>query len=550
MARTKKRVCQHCGEPLLPDASKQRVYCSHSCQQAAYKLRKKKAVKPAKKKASTPRKKKVPQTGVKHDRLTPDGIEIAEIYRYFIETFIRHTDREYYDKPFLLDQFQWEDIVLPLVGTLGDDGQRFYEEALIGMRREMGKSEIAAALGLAFMLMEPMPKGEYGIVATDRDQAGIVFDKICSMVALSPKLSSIFEIQTKKLIHRETGATFKTYPAEARAVQGAHFLVVICDEAHEWKNTQLYSGLRSGQGNQKSPLLIIITTAAEHRQGPLWDYIIPRFQKNPRAFIYWVGAQTLEEQQADIPFDPADKKLWEKVCVASWHTMEGIGKLFGSLPLSDFIRYILNIFPPDSLGADMALEPDKVDACLCDGEFDWNRPLSLGIDGAVNGDSFALVFSANAEDGAVESYPVIFTHGTDEGRYDLTQIEELIYEYYMDRDLQRIAVDPARLVMFVQHLKIRYGIPIEDFAQNDKNMCAASGYVYSLIDEGRQRIYGPDRDLLAQHLKNCAKSKSKAYGWRFDKTTNKAKIDGAIAMAMADMTLDQNEPVSMEIVSW
>ncbi|NTU88600.1 MAG: hypothetical protein HGA54_01645 [Actinobacteria bacterium] len=37
------RLCYNCGKPLPPDADIQRRYCSHACQQSAYKARKKKA---------------------------------------------------------------------------------------------------------------------------------------------------------------------------------------------------------------------------------------------------------------------------------------------------------------------------------------------------------------------------------------------------------------------------------------------------------------------------------------------------------------------------
>lgn len=475
-------------------------------------------------------------------RVTPKGRKKAEIYDYFARTHVRHTDREWYDKPFLLDKWQWEDIWKPVFGTLKPDGTRRYRQALIGVKRYTGKSEISARIMLTVMMMEPMPEGEYGIIASSKPQAQIVFDKICAMVRLDPELSAVFEVLKKEIRHRETGATLSTYPADEAAIQGHHFVCCIGDEAHVWKSTAIFSAIVSGMKDRNS-LFIIITTAGSKRRGVLWDYIIPTMLANPDAYVIWKGAQTLEEQLAGAKFDPADRRLWRKCVFASWHTMQQMEELHRTLPLAEFVRYELNVFPPDDLGADMAFKPSRVKRCADAGEFPWDAPLSMGIDGANSGDSFALVIAANDPENSsvVRAYPIIFDEAGEDGFYDIEQIEQLVREYYDERDMRRIAMDPARLLLMAQHLQKKWGVPVESFAQSGSNMGAASAYLLTLVDEGRLRIHGPDSAKLIEHMTNATRDDAGAWGWRLGKTASRAKIDGCIALAIAALVLDAND---------
>lgn len=483
-----------------------------------------------------------PNKRPKKPRITAARRKIAELYDFFASTYIKHTDREYYDQPFTLEPWQWGDIWLPIFGT-NTNGKRWYNKALIGLPRITGKSELAARIVLTVFMMEPLPEGEYGIVASSKEQAKIVFRKVGSMIRLSPELSARFDILKNEIVDKDTGATIKIFPAEEAALQGVHLICAVLDEAHVWKSTAIYTSVLSGMKGQPNALLVIITTAGARRAGPLWDSIIPTLMKDEHAYIHWAGGQSLKDQIAGKSCDYRSGHVWRKACFASWHSMEDIRDQYNSLPLSDFIRYVLNIFPPDDLAVDRYFKPRHVRACVAtdDEEFDWDTTLALGIDGAVSGDSFALVFTAAGGRGIVHSWPVIFSDPTMEGRYDLTQIEELVLEYYETYELNRIGIDPARLVMFAQHLIVRYGVPIEEFAQSNMNMAAVSSYLEELISEHRLRIFGPDTDLLVEHLINCTKEPAAQYGYRMGKTGEKnQKNDGAIAVGISALLLDQS----------
>lgn len=468
-----------------------------------------------------------------------NSLKTAKVYDFAASAYLRHTEKEWYDKPFLLEPWQFNHLWRPILGTLDEHGNRWFKQALIGLPREYGKSEISARFLLTIMLMEPTPNGEYGIVASSKDQARIVYGKICTMIRLDPELSAKFEIGKNEAVVKDTGAKVFVLPAEEAAIQGHHFTVCIIDEMHVHKSTAIYTACRSGM-NGKNSLLLIITTAARKRTGPLWDYIVPRFLRNPRAYVYWLGGQTLEQQIANEPFNPSDRRMWRRIACASWHSVEEIAEKFEELPLPDFVRYVLNIFPPDSLGVAPAFNARKIDACTSAEAFPWDVTLCLGIDGAVSGDAIALVFTARDEEDSsvIHAYPVIIDETGHDGYYELEPLENLIYEYWSDKDVQRIGVDPAWLVILYQHLKDRYGIPIESYSQSDINMAAASAHLKTLIDEERLVIHGTDSAKMVRHLKNAERGSARAYGWRMTKSIDRAKIDAAIACSISAMLLD------------
>jgi phage terminase large subunit-like protein len=472
-------------------------------------------------------------------KITSSGVKQAHIYDYFAEGWLCHTDKKWYGKPFALENWQWDGIWKPVFATLNPDGTRWYNRVLIGEPREHGKSEIAARIVLTIMLMEPVPNGEYGIIASSEKQAGVVFEKVTTMIRLNPELSAKFEILKKTVVVRDTGARFGVYPATEASVQGLHFTVCVIDEMHVHRNTSIYSAVSSGM-DEDSSLLIIISTAAASRKGPLWDHVIPRFLADPHAYVYWIGAQTLQQQIAGVHLNYNDKRLWRKAAVASWHTKDRVAKKYRDLPLSEFIRYILNVFPPEDLGADMAFSASSCNRCLSTEPFDWSRTLSLGIDGATSGDSFALVFTTpDIDDSAtVHAYPIIYDEPGENGYYDLVQIEDLIYEYWSEYSLERIGIDPAWLMLLAQHLKDRYGIPIESYSQSDVNMANASSYLKRLLDERRLIMHGPDAAKCIAHMKAAVRGTARAHGWRMTKDGNKSKIDGAIATSISAILLD------------
>jgi len=222
-------------------------------------------------------------------RTTKLGERAAHLVSTFLAAFIRHPDRAFAGQPFILEGWQRDHIVRPIFGCLDRRGQRKYREAILGLPRNSGKSALSAALVLALAFIEPVIEGEYAVVARNRPQAKIVFNKIRRMVYADPMLRAACEVRTNEVIVKETGQRIYTVAYDAGSAQGIHAQVVIIDEYHVHKDDSMRYALLSGMIGQPGALLITISTAAEERKGPLWE-LLKSAREDPRAYVYWVGA--------------------------------------------------------------------------------------------------------------------------------------------------------------------------------------------------------------------------------------------------------------------
>jgi phage terminase large subunit-like protein len=187
----------------------------------------------------------------------------------FIERLIVHTKGRYAGTPFLLDEWQKEEIVKPLFGTMMWDDQynehvRQYRIAWLEMARKNGKSELLSAFALLGLVGDFEESAEVYSVAADRDQAGLVYSTAKRMVELSPILSKRLEIidSRKRIIDRKTNSFYQVLPGDAAGALGTNPSMVLFDEVLTQKDRHLWDAMRQGFGTRKQPIMIAATTAA------------------------------------------------------------------------------------------------------------------------------------------------------------------------------------------------------------------------------------------------------------------------------------------------
>jgi len=178
----------------------------------------------------------------------------------------RHTKGEFAGRPFQLQDWQ-EQIIRGLFRT-GPDGRRIVRESLIFLPRKNGKSEIAAAIGLYFLLFDGEPGAEVYLAASDKDQASIVFSAASAMVKADANLMArckVIDSQRRIVVH-STNSFLAAVPADEAGAHGFNASCVIYDELHCAPNRDLYDTLRTSMGARRQPLLVSITTAGYDRK--------------------------------------------------------------------------------------------------------------------------------------------------------------------------------------------------------------------------------------------------------------------------------------------
>ncbi len=197
------------------------------------------------------------------------SVDRADRAQAFFERILVHTKgRRWARQPFILADWQRDEIIRPLFGTVrwdADAGEwvRQYRVAWLELARKNGKSEMLAAIALLLICADDEEGAEVYGAAKDREQAGAVFEVAKRMVELSPILSRRLKIYAanKRIVDAKTSSFYRVIAADATGNLGQNPHGIIFDEILTQKNRELWDALRTGVGTRTQPLMIGATTA-------------------------------------------------------------------------------------------------------------------------------------------------------------------------------------------------------------------------------------------------------------------------------------------------
>jgi Phage terminase-like protein, large subunit len=454
----------------------------------------------------------------------PAGERVARFY----SRYLRHLKGRWAGEPFVLERWQREGIVDPLFGTLDKRGLRRYREALIGLPRKNGKSELASGLALYLLVAD----GEFGAevysLAGSRAQARIVFGNARDMVLASPMLRAMTKVYRDAIEVPETASVYRVLSADSRLAHGYNPHGAIVDELHVHPTADLYQAMATGTGARRQPLIVSITTAGWQRGTIAHElYEKGRRSRDPRFFFRWW------EAPAGCRLD--DTRAWRKANPARWITVDYLrGQMRApGMHESVFRRLHLNQW----VGSERRWIAQEVwDAgggrpVLSPGDAVW-----VGVDAAPKRDTTAVVVDRRDDDGVHHVVARVWEADRQMGYLDFAEVEDYLRQLCVDFDVRRILVDPFTMMRSMVLLR-EEGLPVEEFPQGDARMVPASQTLYDLALEGRLR-HGDDSDLRRQA--DNAAVRETARGWRLHKLKSTGHIDSIVALAMAAHTAEQD----------
>jgi phage terminase large subunit-like protein len=139
--------------------------------------------------------------------------------------------------------------------------------AYLSVGRKNGKTALIACILLAH-LVGPEAKLNSQIVsgALSRDQAALVFNLASKMISLSPELTKLVRIvpSGKRLIGLAMNTEYKALAAEGRTAHGLSPILAILDEIGQVRGPQndFVDAITTSQGAHEAPLLLVISTQA------------------------------------------------------------------------------------------------------------------------------------------------------------------------------------------------------------------------------------------------------------------------------------------------
>jgi phage terminase large subunit-like protein len=156
----------------------------------------------------------------------------ADLVCRWIERLVVHGPGEKTAQPFRLEGFH-RDIIGKLYAE-DASGNRDVRQALIGLPKGSGKTELMAAIALA-ELASPVapPSPEVIVAAASYEQAGVLFDAASTMVREGP-LNEFLDVYENRILLKSGIGQMRRIAAAAGTVDGLKPTCFIADELHEW----------------------------------------------------------------------------------------------------------------------------------------------------------------------------------------------------------------------------------------------------------------------------------------------------------------------------
>lgn len=185
---------------------------------------------------------------------------------------------------------------------------RRIRRAYLSIARKNGKTALIAAIVLAHLVgPEAVRNSQIISGARSRDQASLVFELAEKMVRLSPELSKIIRIvpSKKKLVGLPMNVEFRAISAEAGTAHGLSPVVAILDEVGQVRGAKdsFVEAIETAQGAHETPLLIAISTQAANDDDLFSRWIDDALQNDDDTMVCHLYT-------ADADCDLLDQEAW------------------------------------------------------------------------------------------------------------------------------------------------------------------------------------------------------------------------------------------------
>ena len=227
----------------------------------------------------------------------------------FIST-LKHYTGKHSGKPFTLEGWQ-QFIIANIVGFYwkGTNTRR-YTSSYIEVSRKQGKTALAAALCLYYLIADGEDGAEVLLAANSKEQAKIAFD-MCSK--FSKGLDSKGKYLTAyraDILFNLTNSKLKVLAADDSKLDGFNASFGLLDEYHAAKNSKVRDVIKSSMGMRMNPHLCTITTAG-------FDKTLPCYQLRTVAIEVLNGLKIDDEMfiaiySLDADDDWRDEMNWVK----------------------------------------------------------------------------------------------------------------------------------------------------------------------------------------------------------------------------------------------
>lgn len=487
----------------------------------------------------------------------------------FLEKYCICPEGDHFGKPMRLEPFQRKFLLEIYDNPYGT------HSAYLSIARKNGKTSLIAGILLAH-LAGPVAIRNSQIVsgAQSKEQAAVVFELARKMVDLSPTLSKLVRVQPsgKRLVGLARNVLYRALAAEGKTAHGLSPVLAILDEVGqvEGPTDKFVSAITTAQGAYSDPLLIAISTQAP---------------TDADLFSTWLDAQKAAPDPrvvchvytAPDDCELSDRKAWAAANPAlgvfrSVADVEKQARLAVELPAQEpeFRNLVLNqrVEAAAPFVSKSVWESNGGDPGPLEGARVWG-----GLDLSSVNDLTALVLET--EDGGVHCSFWLPEHGLrekarkDRVPYDLWARDGLLlttpgkaieYEHVAEHlrgvfdrcDVQAIGFDRYNM----KHLKpwlVKAGFSDDELTrfvevgQGTASMTPALRQLETkLLNSGLRHGMNPILRMCAANARVVGESGAR----KFDKAHARGRIDGMVALAMAEFVLAPVDSSAPNVEVW
>lgn len=204
-----------------------------------------------------PNDKKAIELGYYYDQTYPDKVI------WFIENFVVHHTSDFAGKLFILEPWQ-KQLIKRLYGWRRPNGKRRFTKIWFEIGRGNGKTKLLSALAIYHLIADGVSGAEVYCAASDRAQAGLLFEETKKSIKSSQELDGICNCFRSEIKFDLTNSSFKTCSADGYRLHGTNPSCVFIDEVHTFKSNEVVEALETGlnkRGENSEPIIFFATTA-------------------------------------------------------------------------------------------------------------------------------------------------------------------------------------------------------------------------------------------------------------------------------------------------
>ena len=473
----------------------------------------------------------------------------------FIGT-LKHFTGKSSGQNFILEPWQ-AFIVANIVGWYwkGTNTRR-YSSSYIEISRKQGKTALAAALCIYFLIADGEDGAEVDLAANSKDQAKIAFS-FCSAFTrqLDPKCKYL-KAYRDSILMDINNSKLKVFAADDSKLDGFNASFGLIDEYHSAKNSKVRDVIKSSMGMRLNPHLCTITTAGFDKTLPCYKLrstsidILNGLKDDDSMFIAiysldekddWTDENNWVKCAPNLDVTVTKKYIREQVQSAINNPSEEVGVKTKTLNLwCDSVE----VWLPESY----LIKASKKD----DWELLKDKSCYIGVDLAATSDLTAVSYmvvddgiyhfrtdyylpeSALREKGDRELYK----YWKQMGLLKITEGNVTDYDYITNDmmkfsnlvSIQKVGYDPYNSTQWAIDATEK-GLPLEQYPQNLGNFNKPTRELERLILSGKAII--ENNEITRWCFRNVTLKSDHNGNVKPNKSINAKKIDGTIAMIQA-----------------